>query len=321
VNPVKSTMTTWITNGENWNRESETAWTPELKFRYSGIRTVSIYGSFDYRNAPGTGKVSNTSVSPSGLAVGAGLSGASDNTLENHGHYKLGASWAPCSAVVVRGEVFEKDHVNSFLDVATAGDGFAMSYKAQGAQASVAVTPFPTLTLTTKVVAQKAKSYTSVDSGADYQSNDTQTNLVGETIDWTPVKNFYFQGNVNVAFDSTITSYPKAGGMANWVLHNANNDYWNGSALAGMVIDKNTDAQVQYSYYKANNYQPALSWTTLPYGAGQEDSLVTVGVKHKFTEKLIGEAKVGYVHSKNDTTGGNTNYSGTIGYVSLAYAF
>jgi len=321
VNPITNSGVTWITNGANWSRENETAWTPELKFRYTGIRTVTVYGAFDYRNAPGSGKTSNTSVSPSGLAVGAGWSGASDNTLENHGHYKLGASWAPCSAIVVRGEVFEKDHVNSFLDTGSATSGFAMSYTAKGGVVSAAVTPFSTITFTTKLVSQKATSYTSVNSGADYQSNDTKTNLIGETIDWAPTKDFYFQGNVNVAFDSTISSYPKAGGMGNWVLRNADNNYWNGSVLAGMVIDKNTDGQVQYSYYKANNYQSALSWTTLPYGAGQEDSMVTVGVKHKFTDKLIGEAKVGYVHSKNDTTGGHTNYSGTIGYVSLAYAF
>jgi hypothetical protein len=321
VNPFTSASTNWLTNGANWSREKETSWTPELNFRYTGIRTVAFYGAFDYRNATGTSKTSNTSVSPAGLAVGAGWSGASDNTLENHGHYKLGASWTPCSAVVARAELFEKDHVNSFLDMGTVGDGFAMSYKQKGGQVTVAVTPFSTLTLTTKVVSQKGTTYTSVDSGTDYQSNDTKTNLVGETIDWTPVKDFYFQGNVNVAFDSTITSYPKAGGMGNWVLHNADNDYWNGSVMAGMVIDKNTDGQVQYTYYKASNYKAALAWTTLPYGAAQEDSMITVGVKHKFTDKLIGEAKVGYVHSVNATTGGNTNYNGTIGYVSLAYAF
>jgi len=58
--------------------------------------------------------------------------------------------------------------------------------------------------------------------------------------------------------------------------------YWNASALAGFVVDKNTDAQLQYTAYRTNNYLPVLAATTMPFGAGAQEYTVTLGLKHKF---------------------------------------
>jgi hypothetical protein len=61
--------------------------------------------------------------------------------------------------------------------------------------------------------------------------------------------------------------------------------------------------------------------TGLPYGASAKEYTVTVGLKRKLTDKLVAEAKIGYLSSKNDTTGGRTNYNARIAYVSLQQAF
>lgn len=42
---------------------------------------------------------------------------------------------------------------------------------------------------------------------------------------------------------------------------------------------------------------------------------MTVGLKHKFSDRLLGNAKVGYFDSVNDTTGGLTNDHGPLAYV------
>jgi hypothetical protein len=59
---------------------------------------------------------------------------------------------------------------------------------------------------------------------------------------------------------------------------------------------------------------------TMPYGAGAKESVVSAGVKHKFSDRCMGNAKVGYYDSKNDTTGGFTNFRGPVAYVSLDFA-
>ncbi len=115
------------------------------------------------------------------------------------------------------------------------------------------------------------------------------------------------------------TAYPRAGGLANAVLRNADNNYSNGSLVAGFVLAKNTDAQLQYTLSRANNFDPAIV-ASQSYGASYKESTVTLGLKQKFTDRWLGEAKVGYFDSKNETTGGRTNFRGPVGYVSVAYS-
>jgi hypothetical protein len=143
-------------------------------------------------------------------------------------------------------------------------------------------------------------------------------------VDWNPTRQFYVQGNFNIVFDNINTIYPRAGVAANGlnanaILQDANNNYWNASALAGFVVDKNTDAQLQYTAYRTNNYLPVLAATTMPFGAGAQEYTVTLGLKHKFNNNLFGSARVGYYSSKNDTSGGNTNYTARLAYLSLEY--
>jgi hypothetical protein len=43
-------------------------------------------------------------------------------------------------------------------------------------------------------------------------------------------------------------------------------------------------------------------------------------VKHLLGDRMFLNAKVGYFDSRNDTTGGNTNYHGPMAYLSIDYA-
>jgi hypothetical protein len=131
-------------------------------------------------------------------------------------------------------------------------------------------------------------------------------------------------------FNVINTVYPNAGVTiatatanawnVNGVLQNSNNNYLSGSALAGFVVDKLTDAQVQVNYYHAANGNAVLASLTTPYGVAVRDVQATVGLKHKFSDKWIGNAKVGYFDSANDTSGGNLNFHGPVAYVTLEHA-
>jgi len=123
---------------------------------------------------------------------------------------------------------------------------------------------------------------------------------------------------VNVVFDKTSTAYPRAGGSANDVLRNADNNYWNGSLITGFAVDKVTDAQLTVTYYKTDNYNPAILASD-PLGAGARDVAAYLGLKRKFSSKLLGHARAGYLDSRNETTGGNTNFRGPLGYLAIEY--
>ena len=58
----------------------------------------------------------------------------------------------------------------------------------------------------------------------------------------------------------------------------------------------------------------------MPYGVAVKDIEISVGVKHRFNKDWIGMAKIGYVESKNDTSGGNSDYHGPLAYLSIDHA-
>ncbi|MEJ1972348.1 MAG: hypothetical protein WDM96_07770 [Lacunisphaera sp.] len=161
---------------------------------------------------------------------------------------------------------------------------------------------------------------TTVDGGASYQSMDSKNHLFGETVDWNPSKQVYMQLNVNVVFATIETGYPRAGGLANDVLRNSDNNYQNGNLVIGFVLNKSTDAQLECTGYRADNYDPLAPPSAVSYGAGAREYTVTAGVKHKLGDRMFLNAKVGYFDSRNDTTGGNTNFKGPVAYLSLDYS-
>ena len=149
------------------------------------------------------------------------------------------------------------------------------------------------------------------------------------------------QLNGNFVFNTISTRYPNAGATdagyttyttshatvltassydGNKVLQNADSNYRTGNAIIGFVATKSTDIQLQYTYYRSDNGNAALAAFTQPYGADSRDSMVTVGIKQKISDKIMFNAKVGYIDSVNNATGTFTNYHGPLGYISMDFA-
>lgn len=306
-------------NAGNSAKRNEHSFVPELDVRYTGIKDLSLYGTFDYRHTPGDEYGSSAGVGLGGLGGAPVVS--YDNVKENHGHYKVGASWTVNPMVTIRAETFYKDHKNSYTGFNTsAGSRYILGYQFTGYKLTGIVKPMPTVTLTGRYLGQVGKMDTTVDSQDSYQSMDSKNHSFGASLDYNPNKTVYVQANLNVVFSTLSTGYPRIGLNGNDVLRDANNDYWSGNIITGFAVDKNTDAQLEYSVYHASNYDPLAPPSSVAYGAGGKEYMVTAGIKHKLTDKMMLNAKVGYINSKSDTTGGNTNFKGPVGYVSLDYA-
>jgi hypothetical protein len=134
----------------------------------------------------------------------------------------------------------------------------------------------------------------------------------------------YFQGNVNIVYDYIQTAYPIVVVSATTYvpppIQNANNNYVTSSALCGFAVNKTTDAQIQLAWSRADNYNPQIAAGGVPYGASFLDESATAGLKHKFSRRLLGEFRAGYLRRTDDTTGGFTNYRGPLVYAALTYS-
>jgi hypothetical protein len=305
----------------NSAKYKETPVTPSLDIRYTGIPGLSLYANFDYRRAPGSDYKNYENVTTSGSVILPTLGLTYDNVSEKHSYYRAGANWTVSPAITLRTEVFKKDHENSFTGYAAdAGAYFILDYDTYGARFTATVKVSPTLSSTSRYIYTEGKGKVAEDGFIAGDSNNTKTHQLCETIDWAPNKQCYLQGNVNFVFSQMQTAYPKSSGAALDVLHNADNNYWNGSLVAGWVADKKTDVQLVGTLYRADNYNATLAAATTPYGMATREYSLTLGVKHKFSARTVGEVKVGYFNSNSDTTGGFTNFSGPVAYLALTQA-
>ncbi len=313
----------------DWSRVQQHSATPALELRYTGIKNVSLYFNGSLRNLDGTER-DTSSYNP--LTAAAGTL-ANNNVSEDHGDYQLGANWRQSQWLTLRGELFRKQHKDESAGYGVnLGDYYLLDSQFTGVKFTAVAKPSALVSATTRYLYQKGTmqvtgflpTYPAYDSGkATYYS-------LGESIDIVPNQQCYVQLNANVVFNTINTIYPRAGVTpasgsnqaydTNRVLQNSNNNYFTGSVLFGCVMDKNTDLQLQGTYYEARNGDAALAALTMPYGVSTRDYSLTVGVKHRVSDKLVVNAKIGYVHSLNDTTGGFTNFHGPLAYLSIEHA-
>jgi hypothetical protein len=309
----------------NWSKVTQKVWSPEINARYTGINKVSLFGSVDYRSAPGDERHLDTHVGPGpagSTVVAAAVGSKEQKEKEKYLNSKIGAVWAPSLQLNLRGEVFSKDHENRFEGYGEdAGELYVLDYDIVGARITATLRPIANWSFLTRYTTQTGKAAVLTDVYAKGDSKDAKRHTISETVNWTPNNAIFVQGDVNLVFDTISTAYPKAGDVANDVLRNADNNYWTGNLLLGFVVDKVTNATLQGSYYKANNYEPSLAAATMPYGAGGREYSISCGVTRKFSDRWLGSAKVGYFDSRNDTAGGNSDFKGPLAYLSMQHAF
>ncbi|MDP2990397.1 MAG: hypothetical protein Q8O57_07520, partial [Kiritimatiellota bacterium] len=98
------------------------------------------------------------------------------------------------------------------------------------------------------------------------------------------------------------------------------NDYWKFSQIVGLAVDQKTDLQVQYSYYRANDFMDNSTVST-PYGAGEYENTVSATLKHDLSERLQASLKYGFAMLRDEASGGNNDYDAHLIMASTKYRF
>jgi hypothetical protein len=316
--------------------------TPEASLQYTGIDRVSLYASYDDRinrsNQHWINPYAATTITGLGVVTTASAPIGSvffQEANQDNEDAKVGANWNASTFLTIRAEVYRKDHQNRFVGsddiIGTASYGalYVTGYTFTGTKLSVILKPIPELSFSTRYQPQTGMMSVTGNtvtggSGNEITSGKAEGQLISETIDWTPSTKIYVQGNLNLVYNYIQTAYPVVVVSATTniptPIQNANENYITGSALCGFVLDKADDVQLQGIWSQAQNYNPQIAAGGQPYGASFLQESATVGLKHKFSDRLLGEGKAGYLRQTNGTTGGFTNYRGPLFYAALTYS-
>ena len=154
----------------------------------------------------------------------------------------------------------------------------------------------------------------------EIESAEATAHIFNQSISWTPFARLYLQGSVSYAIDRTDSPASSLTGGASNLVQNAENDYWNLSALIGYALLENTDIQAQYFYYRADNFIDN-SAVGLPYGAGAEQHGVTATVINRLWKNFVWKLQYGFFTGHDQTSGGHNDYRAHLVYSSWQYFF
>lgn len=320
----------------NFSRLNQNGTTPVGEIRYTGIKNVAFYATASSRDLNG----SERNIASYNLTTLATSNPLQQTPTERHDEYTVGANWRVSPQLTLRGEVFEKRHKNGFSGLYNnVYNLYELDIKYTGYKLTAVAKASDALSLTTRLVTQKGEGRTkgtAVNVVSPTQDSLASKNYqISETIDFSPTKSWYAQLAGNLVYHDISTIYPRAGVYpanttanppvgaydVNRVFQNSENNYYTISAMVGAAVAKHTDLQFQHVEYKAANGNGSIGLYAEPFGVACKDSTTTVGIRHMISPKLVMNAKVGYIDSKNDTTGGYTNYRGPMAYLAFDHAF
>ena len=320
-------VTSYAAHGDHGVNNVEKPWTPTVDVRYTGIKNVALYASWEYRTSKQDEHVRYQGLNGQTKLTELDLIGK--NIKETHTNAKIGANWRVNPALDLRAELFTKDHENNFEgydDVL--GRGYVLNYDIVGTKLTAVVRPTNAMSLTTRYVLQQSKvaafhsglTSNGVINGT-VDSSDSARHSISETVVWNISKNLWAQANGSLVYDQMQTMYPWISGNAKRNLRNADSNYVTADVSVGFTIDRNTSGLVQATHYRANNYDEPYAAVAMPLGASARESVISFGVQRRLTEKTMLSGKLGYIDSENATRGGFADFRGPLAYLSVQHAF
>ena len=294
----------------------------EIEVQFGGLKSVIMYASAQWTQGDGDLRESIIEVEDGAIDLERDT-GWDRNTDK----YSIGANWHPTATFGIAGEFYHKVRTNDYETTQdstppSGGDRFPafityQSFTTDDINVRVTWRPDPKVTIVARVDDQQ----TSIDSQEEglsrVQSGDLETRIYSGAVTFLPQGWLMLQANINYVTDKVDTGLT---GSALNTVNNATNDYWIGTISAIMAVDDNTDVQVNYTAYEADNYIDNSAYT-VPYGVGEKEKMIGASVTHRFSEQMMVSANYTYADFSSVTVGGYNDYTAHTLYGRVMYRF
>ncbi len=245
--------------------------------------------------------------------------------------YTLGANWYPLRRLHFASQYYHKSRRNDYTHLAdstpnTVGTdrypAYIREHSFQTDDFNLRATwrPRPNVTSVTRYDFQISSIKTFAGSLAGIESAQTTAHIISQNLTWVPWSRLFLQGSFSYALDATTTPTSALTGAAAGLVSDARNDYWQTSAAATFVVDDKTDLQVNYFFYRANNFINN-SGVSMPYGPSAQDHSVNAALIRNFSKAVRGTLSYGYFAHRDETSGRRDNYDAHLVFSTITYRF
>lgn len=293
-----------------------------LEVRYARFRNWSLYADAELSEDSGNEMWNETT------AIITPLLNQDWNMLGQK--YTIGANWYPLYRLNFGAQYYHQihnyDYDNNLTATPASYPGYLQNENFTVDDMNIRMTwrIFSTLSSVTRYDFQYSTvGTTSIPDGGtqagEVQSANLTSHIISENVSWTPLSRLYIQAGGSYVLNNLDTPVQSWMG-ANQIVLNSANDYWTVDATAGYAINEKTDLQLQYSYYRADDYANN-SASSQPFGAGDEQHAVTATITRRITKALQVSLKYGFFCDRDETSGGHDNYDAQLVYASVQYRF
>ena len=322
----------------NTRERSFTDVTESLEWRYTGWTNWALYTRGEWLEGQGTLKENEFDVEDEGVGpVQLQRSTDSERFVQK---YVVGANCYPHRKVNFGGQYYYRSRRNDYDHVVDSTvfsppatnnfyPAFIRRHVFNTHDANVRMTwrPMGNMTLISRYDFQLTSYRMQGDVNsfgialAEIESAKATSHIFSQSLSWVPWPRLYLQGSISYAIDHTHTPASSLTGGAMSLVQNSENHYWNASTLLGYALTDRSDAQAQYFYYRADNYDTSNASVGLPYGAGAEQHGVTVSLINRLAKNLIWKIQYGFFTGHDQTSGAHNDYSAHLAYSSVQYRF
>jgi hypothetical protein len=312
--------------------------TESLEARYTGLTNWAFYARSEWLEGQGTLRENEFDVAEEGVGpVQLQRSTDSERFVQK---YTAGVNWYPNRKVNFGGQYYYRTRQNDYDHIVDSTifappntnnlyPAFILRNEFETHDMNVRMTlrPLPNLTLISRYDFQLTtyRMRGGVDSFgfalAEAPSAESTSHIFSENVSWVPLPRLYLQGSITYALERTDSPASSLTGPAQGLVQDAQNDYWNATALVGYALTQRTDLQTQYFYYRADNYDTGNAAVGLPYGAGAEQHGVTVTLIHQLAKNMVLRLQYGFAASHDQTSGGNNDYTAHMVMATMRYHF
>ncbi|ODU25251.1 MAG: hypothetical protein ABS95_00560 [Verrucomicrobia bacterium SCN 57-15] len=311
----------------------QTTVSPRLELRYTGLTNWVLYARGEWDVDDGELREQSSPIDANVLSSPLDTDFQRDTDYQSLSQkYSVGANWYPTRKLSLAAQGYFKVRQNDYDNTLDTTPNAAPSFNRYPAylrennfytyDANIRVTwrPLPSLTSVTRYDYQ----YSTVDTRADLlstiQSAKLNTHIISQSLTWSPWTQLYLQGSINYVLDELTTPVSQSTATPGLV-QDSQNDYWFATLGAGYALGKKTDLLVDYSYYRADNYDPSNYQVSVPYGAGAREHAVAVGLGYRINRNLRCSLRYAYFRSEDQTSGGNNNFDAHVISAGVQYRF
>jgi hypothetical protein len=296
-----------------------------LELRYTGLTNWVIYTRANWLEGSG-----DLDQRWDNLGTGARVVRRSTDDERFWQKYAVGAHWYPLKGLNFSAEYYRKLHQNHYdhrIDSTPNAltsipsalyPAFlsAQDLTTDDANFRVAWRPLARLSLVGRYDLQLSTIDTQPDSLRRIQSSEMISHILSGTVSWTPLNRLYLQAGLNRVWDKLDTP----GDEITAAVQDAKNNYWTVTSALGYALDDKTDVELQYLFYRADNYADNSAFG-LPYGASAEEHGITAGLIRRISARIQWTLKYGFFDGRDKTSGQHNDYQTHLVSSSFRYRF